>query len=133
MSPSSLPPATRTASRAPAPSRARVGEDGFVSDAQLDAWTRVGEAVRSLASLALADGRRYVLTDALRVLGRRNGETDPYGLTGRVVALRDVLRQGGALFTDALRVGAAIYDVEYGVLATEVRSADESGVNPIVR
>ncbi len=70
---------------------------------------------------------------AARVLGRRNGETDPYGLTGRVLALRQVLRQGGALFSDALRFGAAIYDVEYGAHAAETCGADESGVNPIVR
>ena len=130
---STFPPGSRSASRPPASACARVGEDGFVSDVQLEAWVRVGEAVRAGATLALVDGRRYVLTDALRVLGRRNGETDPYGLTGRVLALRQVLRQGGALFADALRLGAAIYDVEYGVHAVPVLGADESGVNPIVR
>jgi hypothetical protein len=111
----------------------RIGEDGFVSDAQLDAWVRAGDVVRVGASLASADGRRWVLTDALRVLGRRNGETDPYGLTGRVLGLRQVLLQGGALFADALRLGAAIYDVEYGAHASPALGADESGVNPIVR
>lgn len=130
---STLPPGTRSASRPPGHARVRVGEDGFVSDAQLEAWTRAGDAVRVGASLASADGRRWVLTDALRVLGRRNGETDPYGLTGRVLGLRQVLLQGGALFADALRLGAAIYDVEYGAHAVEALGADESGVNPIVR
>lgn len=110
----SPPPAPRV----PATSRLRVGEDGFISDAQLDAWGRSGDAVRVGASLRLSDGRSFVLSDALRVLGRRNGETDPYGLVGRVLLLRPVLRQGGALFADALRIGAAIYDVEYGVQAS---------------
>ncbi len=133
MPPSSLPPSHRSASRAPAAARVRVGEDGFLSDAQLEAWVRSGDALRAGASLTTVEGRRFVLTDALRVLGRRNGETDPYGLTGRVLALRQVLRQGGALFSDALRFGAAIYDVEYGAHAAETCGADESGVNPIVR
>lgn len=109
------PPA---ASRVPTTARVRVGEDGFISDAQLDAWGRSGDALRVDASLRLSDGRRFVLSEALRVLGRRNGETDPYGLVGRVLLLRPVLRQGGALFADALRIGAAIYDVEYGVQAS---------------
>lgn len=120
--PSSMPPS--------APPRARVGQDGFVSDVTLEGWVRTGDAMRAGAQLTLADGARYVLTDALRILGRRNGETDPYGLTGRVETLRDFLRKGGVLSADAVRLGPAIYDAEYGVLALPCASADESGANP---
>jgi hypothetical protein len=133
MSRSTSPPYATASYRPTTGVGARVPDDGFVSDALLDAWLRSGDAVRAGAAMTLGDGRRYVLVDALRVLGRRNGETDPYGLTGSVLLLRHVLRQGGALFVDALRLGPAIYDVDYGVVATPLGGADESGALPIVR
>ncbi|NUP08651.1 MAG: hypothetical protein HOW73_21595 [Polyangiaceae bacterium] len=91
--------------------------DGFVSDAILEEWKRTGVATRTGAILDLADGRRFALTDGLRILGRRNGDSDPYGLTGSLLTLRSVLRRGGLLSNDGIRLGAAIYDVAFGVLA----------------
>ena len=90
--------------------------DGFVPDAVMDEWVRSGFAVRTGATLALSDGRRFALSDALRILGRRNGDSDPYGLTGRLLTLRSILRRGGLLSPDGVRLGAAIYDVEFGSL-----------------
>lgn len=91
--------------------------DGFVSDATLEDWGRTGVGTRIGAMLTLSDGRRFALTDGLRILGRRNGDSDPYGLTGRVLTLRSILRRGGLLSPDGVRLGAAIYDVAFGVLA----------------
>ena len=125
---SSLPPSTPPGSGQAA--RVRIGDDGFVPEAALDAWQRVGEVVRAGAVACMRDGRRYVLQDALRVLGRRNGETDPYGFTGRDASLRDLVRQGSILSSDGLRLGAAVYDVEFGVLAFPLGGADESGTTP---
>jgi hypothetical protein len=96
----------------------RIAEDRFVSESLVDAWTRGGLATRDDCVLNLADGRRYLLRDAVRILGRRNGDTDPYGLTGRVEAIRDILRRGAMVTADALRLGSSIYDLEYGFLAT---------------
>ncbi len=107
-----------------------VGESGFVPDRVLEGWLRTGEATRAGATLTSRAGQRYLIRDALRVLGRRNGETDPYGFTGRVEALRDIIRQGAIVASDGLRLGAAIYDVEFGVIAHRYGSADESGANP---
>jgi hypothetical protein len=95
----------------------RVGEDGFASEATVDAWVRSGVAVRSGSLLTIHDGRRFLLRDAVRVLGRRNGDTDPYGFTGRVDALRDFIRRGANISADALRLGPAVYDIEYGFIA----------------
>ncbi len=95
----------------------RVGDNGFVSEATLDAWARTGAAVRAGSVLTTDDGRRFSLRDAVRVLGRRNGDTDPYGLTGSVEAIRDFIRRGASISADALRLGPAIYDIEYGVIA----------------
>jgi hypothetical protein len=112
-----LPPRSARASAASAPgvvAGVRVGEDGFASEATVDAWVRSGAASRGGASLALPDGRRFVLRDAIRVLGRRNGDTDPYGFTGRVESIRDFIRRGANVSADALRLGPAVYDIEYG-------------------
>jgi len=95
----------------------RVGEDAFISEATLDGWVRAGSAVRVGGLLTARDGRRFLLRDAVRVLGRRNGDTDPYGFTGRVEAIRELIRRGAGISADALRLGPAVYDIEYGFLA----------------
>src|SRR5262249_7734528 len=100
----------------------------------LEAWIRTGEATRAGSLLTARDGRRYILRDALRVLGRRNGDTDPYGFTGRVESVRDFIQRGAIAFADGIRLGSAVDDVEYGVLAMPLgASPDESGANPVVR
>lgn len=95
----------------------RIAEDAFLAEAAVDAWTRNGAAKRVGPLLTLADGRRYGLRDAVRVLGRRNGDTDPYGFTGSVETLRELIRRGATISADALRLGPAVYDIEYGYLA----------------
>jgi hypothetical protein len=110
----------------------RVGDQGFVSESTLEAWLRTGEVERAGALMTSRSGRRFVLRDAVRILGRRDAETDPYGLTGRVESLRDFLRQGAAISGNSLRLGAGIYDIEYGFIAVPMASADESGTNPRV-
>jgi hypothetical protein len=110
----------------------RVGDDGFASDSQLASWVRSGAAVRAGAVLTTREGRRFMLQDALRIIGLQSGDVDPYGLTGRVDTIRQLLRQGALLSADRVRLGQLTYDVEYGVLALPFASADESGANPRV-
>ncbi len=126
---SSPPPAVPPARRDPAPTYppaalpvVRIGEDAFVSEITVDAWVRAGAAVRVGALLTVHDGRRLLLRDAVRVLGRRNGDTDPYGFTGRVDALRERIRRGASISLDALRLGPAVYDLEYGFLAVPLEA-----------
>ncbi len=104
--------------------------DGFVTDAELESWRRTGVLKGNPTSdergvLVLNDGRRFVASDAVRVLGRRDGDSDPYSLTGRVMTLRNVLRRGGILGADGLRLGPAIYDVSFGALLLPVEDAEE--------
>jgi hypothetical protein len=119
----------------------RVGDDGFASDSQLASWVRSGAAVRAGAVLTTREGRRFMLQDALRIIGLQSGDVDherrelpvdPYGLTGRVDTIRQLLRQGALLSADRVRLGQLTYDVEYGVLALPFASSDESGANPRV-
>jgi len=101
--------------------------DGFVSDALLEDWVRSGVGRRMGAVLTLSDGRRYVLTDGLRILGRRNGDSDPYGLTGCLLTLRQLLRRGGLLSQDGVRLGPAIYDAAFGAIAEPLLSDTNPG------
>ena len=121
---SSRPPPGPRHDSAPPPVDAaravRIGEDGFVAETTVDGWVRSGAASRLGAALTVSDGRRYVLRDAVRVIGRRNGDTDPYGFTGRVEALREFVRRGATLSADGLRLGPAVYDVEYGYIAAPI-------------
>ena len=116
-----MKPLTRSSSypRVDAPSGAPLG-DGFVPDAQLEEWLRTGAARREGAVLILADGRRFAMTDGLRILGRRNGDSDPYGFTGRVLALRSLLKRGALISADGVRLGPVIYDVELGTIGEEL-------------
>jgi hypothetical protein len=65
------------------------------------------------------------MRDAVRILGRRNGGVDPYGFTGRVASIRELLRMGAVAFADGIRLGAMVFDVEYGVAATPVGTSDD--------
>jgi hypothetical protein len=115
--------------------------DGFIADAQLDEWLRNGLADRDATNrdegvLQLSDGSRFSLVDGLRILGRRDGDSDPYGLTGRVMSLRSVLRRGGLLSSDGVRIGPAIYDAAFGVLLSLLAAssaAEEEESPPTLR
>jgi hypothetical protein len=120
-----------TLSTSPSSTRAEPAwGDGFVSEATLELLLRSGDASRAGDVLSLRDGRRLVLRDALRILGRRASDTDPYGFTGRVFGLRELLKRGATLSGEGARIGAAVYDVEYGYWLAA--SADESGPQPRV-
>jgi hypothetical protein len=129
----SSPPSSRARTGAPpAPPAVHIAEDAFVSETTLDDWVRSGAAVRAGALLSTSDGRSFLLRDAVRVIGRRNGDTDPYGLTGRVEAIRDFIRRGASISADALRLGPAIYDIEYG-LTTALAGAVAAPAAPAPR
>ncbi len=96
----------------------RIEADTFVPEVTLDGWVRGGAVARAGGLLTTPDGRRFVLRDAIRVLGRRNGDTNPYGFTGKVEPIRELIRRGASISADALRLGPAVYDVEFGFVAT---------------
>jgi len=100
----------------------RIETDTFVPEATVESWVRSGAAARTGGLLVTSAGRRFLLRDAIRVLGRRNGDTDPYGFTGKVEPIRELIRRGANVSADALRLGPAVYDIEYGFVA--VRADD---------
>ncbi len=114
----SYPPPTIASAGAEKAVVVRLAEDAFVSDSKVDRWVRAGAAVRAGVLLTTRDGRRFLLRDAVRIIGRRNGDSDPYGFTGKVETLRDFVRQGATVSANALRLAQVVYDIEHGSVAT---------------
>jgi hypothetical protein len=67
-----------------------------------------------------ATGERFVLRDAVRFLGPRGRGADVLGMTGRLVAVSEVLAAGGEVGPAWARVAGGTYDVEGGYLAYPV-------------
>jgi hypothetical protein len=122
------PPPTITSGGPPRAAAVSIGEDAFVPDAKLERWLRAGAASRAGTLLTTHDGRRFLLRDGVRIIGRRNGESDPYGLTGKVDSLRGLLRQGATVSASSVRLGSAVYDVEYGYVATLLETGASTAV-----
>jgi len=79
-------------------------------------------------------GGRYVLQDAVRILGRSDPpdpetSSDPFGFTGMVEPLATLVRRGFVISTQRVALGRRVYDVEHGVICHPMASADDSGVN----
>ena len=107
--------------------------DEFVSEARLTALVVSGQAVRSGALLLTANGRRWMLREAVRVLGLIGQESDPYGITGTADTLRSLLGRGFVMSSERIALGRRAYDAEYGYLPQPLDDADASGVNPVAR
>jgi hypothetical protein len=126
---SDLPPAMSPISQPPLP---QLGLDEFISDEQLDVLIDRGEAMRTGSIVRSCAGAMYVLHEAVRVIGRVNQETDPYGFIGVVDTVGGMLKRGFVMSAERIALGRAVYDAEYGYIVEPVGngSADASGVNP---
>ncbi len=108
--------------------------DEFIAEDHLAMLLARGDAQRSGCLLRLRDGRLYALQDAARVLGNVRQETDPYGLTGSVDSVANLLRRGFVMNAERIALGRCVYDVEYGYVVQHIAgSADASGQNPVIR
>lgn len=112
------------------PEPVRLAPDEFLSRDALDALAANGEIHLAGALARTRDGERYVLRDALRVLGKVSPETDPYGFIGHTDTLASFLRRGFVMSAERIALGRSVYDVEYGYLAQRVGGdADRSGTH----
>ncbi len=93
-----------------------IGGDRFIAEVVLDTWTRTKRARRVGGVLWLDDHHIHDVVDAVRVLGRRGGDSDRFGWTGRVFPLRELIKLGAAIGPDKATLGSVSYDIEYGVL-----------------
>lgn len=94
----------------------RRREAPFVSAASIEERTRERSVAIDGAIMKLTDGTRYVLRDAVRVLGPSKGDADVLGLIGRTAPIAEFLAFGASVSSSHLRIGATEYDVELGYL-----------------
>ncbi|HNT00101.1 MAG TPA: hypothetical protein PLJ27_17315 [Polyangiaceae bacterium] len=87
----------------------------FQSVADIDARVRTQRASLDGALLTVANGSRFVLRDALRVLGSSKGH-DVFGMTGRIMPLSELLTMGATLSSSTLQIGNVHYEVQLGYL-----------------
>lgn len=92
-----------------------IGGDRFIAEVVLETWTRGGRARRAGGVLWLDDKRIHDVIDAVRILGRRGGDSDRFGWTGRVFPLRELLRLGASIGPRGASLGNSTYDIEFGV------------------
>ncbi len=113
-----IPTPQRAISRPLADPRAAAPlQSGFIGEQQLAdllfrrCVTRVGPGV------VAAGGVRYAIHEAVKVIGRVDGQSDPYGLAGAVESMGELTRAGGHLSGRTLTLGSVRYRVERGVIA----------------
>jgi len=88
----------------------------FQSLADIDTRVRDRRAVLEGAILtATSTGEQYVLRDAMRILGSARG-ADIFGMTGRIVAISELLSMGASVSATTLRIGNVEYEVQPGYL-----------------
>jgi len=102
--------------------------DGFVPDDLLESLLNGGQVQRDGCLLTTADGRNYVLEDAVRVLGSSNRHSDPFGYVGMVASVRYLLRRGFVMSAERVALDRTVYDVEYGVIAHPLATEDQTGI-----
>jgi hypothetical protein len=87
----------------------------FFPQAALDEWIVEGTVLLEDGVLTLVDhGRRYALTEAVRVLREVSGAGDSHDLLGRVKTRGALETQGAELVESSMLLGDAAYDVEPG-------------------
>jgi hypothetical protein len=98
----------------------------FFPQAALDEWMVEGTVDLQQNELTLlAEGRRYQLAEAVRVVREVSGVADGHELVGRVKARAHLDQIGAEIVETSMLLGDAAYDVEPGWLATPVGSLVE--------
>jgi hypothetical protein len=93
----------------------------FFPQAALDLWMAEGTVDLQQGELTiLAEGRRYKLVDAVRIVRELSGGGDPHDLVGRAKARTSLEQLGAEIIETSMLVGDAAYDVELGWLGIPV-------------
>lgn len=97
----------------------------FPQDA-LDEWLVGGVIDLSRGELMITpEGRRYKVTEAVRVLSEVSGAGDPNKLVGKVRSTAELQKLGAEILEGSMILGDAAYDVAPGWMGTPVGTFDE--------
>ena len=109
----------------PLPSR-EMENRVFFPQAALDQWIVDGTIDLTDGKLTiLAEGRRYELAEAVRVVREVSGSGDAHDLVGRVKGRAALEQLGAELVESSMLLGDAAYDVDPGWIGTPIGSFAE--------
>ncbi len=91
----------------------------FFPQACLDQWGIEGKIELTPTELLIvAEGRRYSITEAVRVVVEVTGANDPHGIIGKVKPKADLEAMGAEILENSMIIGDNAYDVVPGWMAT---------------
>lgn len=97
----------------------------FPQDA-LDEWLVGGMIDLSRGELMITqEGRRYKVSEAVRVLSEVSGAGDPNKLLGKVKPVAELQKLGAEILEGSMILGDSAYDVAPGWMGTPVGTFDE--------
>ena len=98
----------------------------FFPQGALDEWLSENEVELTNKELVIkAEGRRYRIVEAVRVLGEVTGLEDPHEIVGKVKSVNFVTELGAELLETSMIVGDNAYDVIPGFLGVPEGTFDE--------
>lgn len=97
----------------------------FFPQSALDVWIVDGSVELEDGELViLSEGRRFELTEAVRVLEEVSGSGDTYKLSGRAKGRAELEQLGAEILESSMLLGDAAYDTVPGWLGTPVGKAE---------
>jgi len=106
----------------------------FFPQTALDVWLGDGTVdLRGDELTIAAEGRRYRLTESVRIVNEVTGSADANDLVGRVKAKAALEERGAELLESSLLLGDNAYDVVPGWLGEPVGTFDEHVVGRSLR
>lgn len=98
----------------------------FFPQASIDQWGVEGKIELSSDELVLvAEGRRYRITEAVRVLVEVTGAEDPHGIVGKVKPKAELEPMGAEILENSMILGDNAYDIVPGWAGTPETSFAE--------
>src|SRR5579859_302739 len=97
----------------------------FFPQAALDQWIVDGSVEIQEGEMTIAaEGRRYRLAEAVRVLGEVSGAGDANDLVGRVKARTYLEQLGAEIVQTSMLLGECAYDIEPGWLGIPMANGE---------
>ena len=113
----------------PPPVSSHFEPESFLPCDLHDRLIPAGLVTRRGPLLTTHDGTRYAAQGAVRIVGNPHPESDPFGMTGRVEPICELLKRGFVMSAERAALGRQIYDVQYGIIAYPLADPDASGFN----
>ncbi|MBX3219248.1 MAG: hypothetical protein KF795_01940 [Labilithrix sp.] len=103
----------------------------FFPQASLDQWGVEGKIELTATELVLlAEGRRYDITEVVRVVVEVTGSADPHGLIGKVKSKAELEGIGAEILENSMIIGDNAYDVVPGWAGTPVTPFEDHLLSP---